>query len=149
MTTVHPNKTICLTSLHMRPAEYNTTPPRPVHAIDAPVAAGETPEYKKTPSGSGHTLGRCARGFECVVESMEDRVDNQDRVRERTQHSCSWYKSPLHALCCILAKCIPAILFFPAAGIDLKRSCSPECARGVLSCGQRRHRSYRRYCSFG
>jgi hypothetical protein len=24
MTTVHPNKTICLTSLRMRPAEYNT-----------------------------------------------------------------------------------------------------------------------------
>jgi hypothetical protein len=107
-------------------------PPRPVHAIDAPAAAVEAPEYKITPGGSGHTLGRCARGVEFEMASMENRVENQDRVRERTQYSCSFSKSPLPALCCVLAKYIPA-KWVGAAGIDLKRSCSPECARGVLS----------------
>jgi hypothetical protein len=41
-------------------------------------------------------------------------------------------QSPLLALCCVLANYISA-KWIGAAGIDFKRSCSPEYARGVLS----------------
>jgi hypothetical protein len=43
MTTVHPNKTICLTSLRMRPAEYNTVVHPVVFKYDDVGARSHTP----------------------------------------------------------------------------------------------------------
>jgi hypothetical protein len=108
-----------------------TTPPRPVDAISTPAAAGVTADCKRTPGGSGHTLRRCAR-IECVVSGLVNRFENQNRVGERAQRSYSSSKSPLHTLCCVPAKYVPA-KWFGAASIETKKPCSLELAPGVLS----------------